>query len=409
MINQYYKSTLITKTMKKVFTICAAAAMVVACAKDAPVESTTSVVAPVENGEQMSVMFNSNVTASVQTKAQGGVDAWNKGQTLYIYGFQRQASDINYYTAVPFINNVAASSPAEGVAGNAIDVLDVDGKPFYYLSNYTYDFYGYYIDDLIAQPVKKLDGIYLNLNLTGGEDVMLAKADPATDVQKAKDAGVFKGEDTWQDGYAYSAYAARRGVQPSLTFKHQLVRFTFQITSGTKFETVGDPEKNLYIKGLSMSARNAAELCVAGKNTGIKATSNDLAELQLRSSVNGELVDMKVYEVPSVDATIEEGSNVIGESLMVIPNDTPANGAVDSYSMSLVMEQAGKTITYPVDLKFSSVNGAPAGQTQFTAGYSYRVTIKVYGLEKVELSAELEPWLPGGNIEINTDDAPQIF
>jgi hypothetical protein len=92
---------------------------------------------------------------------------------------------------------------------------------------------------------------------------------------------------------------------------------------------------------------------------------------------------------------------------MVIPNDYVAGG--DAYRMSLVMEQAGKTITYPVDLKFSSVTGAPSGQTQFTAGYSYRVTVKVYGLEQVELSAELEPWLPGGDIEINTDDAPEIF
>ena len=156
-----------------------------------------------------------------------------------------------------------------------------------------------------------------------------------------------------------------------------------------------------------MSARNSAQLCVAGKNLGLTSIQSELAELPLRSLVDGQLTDLQVYEVPSADAEIEEGSNVIGESLMVIPNDYVAGG--DAYPMSLVMEQAGKTITYPVDLKFSSVTGAPSGQTQFTAGYSYRVTVKVYGLEQVELSAELEPWLPGGDIEINTDDAPEIF
>lgn len=393
--------------MKKVLTICAVAAMVAACAKETPMDSQASVITPEEIGEEMPVMFNSNVTASVQTKAQGGVDAWNNAQTLYVYGFQREAGDIDYTTAVPFINNVETVSPEEGVAGNSIEVLDSDGKPFYYVGNYTYDFYGYYVDDLNVEPIAQADGIYIPVTLTGGEDIMLAKADPATDVQKAKDAGVFKGEASWNDGYAYSAYAARRGVQPSLTFKHQLVRFTFQIISGTNYETAGDPEKNLYIKDLTMSARNSAQLCVAGKNLGLTSIQSELAELPLRSLVDGQLTDLQVYEVPSADAEIEEGSNVIGESLMVIPNDYVAGG--DAYPMSLVMEQAGKTITYPVDLKFSSVTGAPSGQTQFTAGYSYRVTVKVYGLEQVELSAELEPWLPGGDIEINTDDAPEIF
>ena len=385
--------------MKKIFTICAAAAMVAACAKETPVTPET-VVTPVENGEAVAVLFDSNVTASVETKAQGGVDAWNQAQTIYVYGFQRQAGGINYATATPFINNVAAISPAEGAAGNAIDVLDASGKPFYYLGNNTFDFYGYYVDDLAIEPVANADGIYLDLTLTGGEDIMIAKADPATDVQKAKDAGLFKGDASWNDAYAYSAYAARRGVQPSLTFKHQLARFTFQITSGANYDS--EDEAKLYVKGLTMAARNKAQLCVAGSNLGLTSIQNDLADLSLRSLVNGQLTDLQVYEVPDNDVVVEEGANVIGESLMVIPGN-------DVYSINLIMEQDGNEVPCPIDLKFSSVTGAPAGQTQFTAGYSYRVTIKVYDLENVELTAELEPWLPGGDIEINTDDAPEIF
>ena len=395
--------------MKKIFTICAAVAALVSCTKEGPKTPSDDFSAPVENAEAVAVRFQSNVTVSVQTKAQGGVDAWNGLQNLHVYGFQRQADAIDYSAAVPFINNVSAVSPVEGAENNASAVLDVDDKPFYYTGNYTYDFYGYYIDDLDVEPVASQDGVYLSLSLTGGEDVMVAKADPATDVQKAKDAGLFTGDASWKDGYAYSAYAARRGVQPSLTFKHQLVRFTFQITSGSDFETTGDLEKNLFVKGLTMSARNTADLCVAGQTLGLTNIDDELAELSLRSLVNGQLTDMETYEVPDKDTEIVEGSNVLGESLMVIPNDTPAEGAVDSYSIALVMEQAGKTINYPVDLKFSSVKGAPEGQTQFTAGYSYRVTVKVYGLEQVELSAELEPWVPGGDIEIDTDDAPEIF
>lgn len=408
-INQLYNNNLIKHKMKKIFTFCAAVAMFAACAKETPKSSVDGISAPAENAEAASVLFKSNVTASVQAKAQGGVDAWNGHQNLYVYGFQRQAEAIDYSTADPFIDNVSAVSPLKDAESNAIAVLDKDNKPFYYNGNFTYDFYGYYVDDLVAEPEAREDGIYVPLTLTGGEDIMIAKSVPSVDVQKAKDAGVFTGGDSWKDAYAYSAYAARRGVQPSLTFKHQLVRFTFQITSGSDFETTGDLDKNLFVKGLTISARNTADLCVAGKTTGLVNIGEELAELSLCSLVDETLVEMVTYEVPDKDADIEPGSNVLGESLMVIPNDTPAEGAVDSYSITLEMEQAGKTIDYPVDLKFSSVQGAPEGQTQFTAGYSYRVTVKVYGLEQVELSAELEPWVPGGDIVIDTDDAPEVY
>ena len=384
--------------MKKIFSVCAAVAMMAACAKEAPQASVPSVLAPAENAEQMEVKFHSNVTASVLSKAQGGVDAWNGAQNLHIYGFQRQSGAVDYTAVEPFINNVLAASPAEGAADNGIVVNNADGKPFYYVGNYTYDFYGYYVDDLVAVPQADADGVYLNLELTGGEDVMLAKAVPATDVQKAKDNGVFKGDATWKDGYAYSAYAARRGVQPSLTFKHQLVRFTFQITSGSVFED-GNP---LYIKEIKMSARNSAKLYVAGNKTGWDDIDAGTADLSLCSLDGDQLVPMAAFEVPSADVNALPVS--VGESLMVIPNEASAD---DSYALSLVMEQAGTDITYPVDVKFSKVTNAVDGQTQFTAGYSYRVTIKVYGLEKVEISAELEPWVPGGDISIDTDDAPE--
>ena len=82
--------------MKKIFTVCAAAAMLAACAKEAPQAPDYGVFSPVEDAGQMEVKFHSNVMASVQTKAQGGVDAWNQEQNLYIYGFQRQAGAIDY-------------------------------------------------------------------------------------------------------------------------------------------------------------------------------------------------------------------------------------------------------------------------------------------------------------------------
>ena len=391
--------------MKKIFTFLATAAMLAACAKETPQVPANDFSAPAENGGQVAVLFNSNVTASVQTKAQGGVDAWNGNQNLYIYGFQRVKGGIDY-SATPFINNVVAVSPVEGAADNVLAVIDeTDNKPFYYVGNYTYDFYGYYVDDLDIDPIAEATGVRVPLVLTGGEDIMLAKADPAADVEKARTNGTFTGDNSWNDLYAYSAYAARRGVQPSLVFKHQLVRFTFQITSGSEFED----DNRLTVTGLSVNARNVADLCVAGETTGLVNIQPETAALELKSLVGGALTDLEEYIVPNASEVITDGSNVLGESLMVIPNPAPVVGESDKYSMVLSMVQDGKSIDYPVDLKFSDVKGTVDGQTQFTAGYSYRITIKVYGLEKVELSAELEPWVPGGDIEIDTDDAPEIL
>ena len=44
-----------------------------------------------------------------------------------------------------------------------------------------------------------------------------------------------------------------------------------------------------------------------------------------------------------------------------------------------------------------------------TAGYSYLITVKVYGLEEVKISAELEPWKDGGRIDFDTDVPPTVL
>jgi hypothetical protein len=356
-----------------------------------------------ENAEAVTVTFKSNVTASVQTKAQGGVDAWNGRQNLYVYGFQRQAEAIDYSTADPFINNVAAISPVEGAGSNAIEVLDKDdNKPFYYNGNFTYDFYGYYVDDLDVEPVADASGVRVPLVLTGGEDIMLAKADPVADVAKARSNGTFTGDNTWNDQYAYSAYAARRGVQPTLKFEHQLVQFKFNIESGSaKAE-----EENLKVTALTLDALNTADLYVAGANLGFQNVSTELATLNL--------FDFQGYEVPNAGAEAAK----IGDCIMVIPNTV--NGALaaeDTFSGKVYLTQEAMTEAVPVDftLKFSEVKDVPVNAeglpviSAFEAGYSFDVTIKVYSLEKIEISAELTEWVNGGNVNIDTDEAPEIF
>lgn len=386
--------------MKKIFFFAAAAIVAAACAKEGPQAVQVEVTAPAENGAEMAINFGTNLKATVATKAQGSVDSWDATQNLYIYGFERKkAEDGSIYLdfADAKINNVLATSPAkveEPTLTGALEVKDANGQPYYYEGNKTYDFFGYYVDDLTVTPQVAQDGILVPVVLTGAEDVMVATANPEADT---------KGTEIENNPrYAYSAYAARRGVQPTLKFEHQLVQFKFNIESGSaKAE-----EENLKVTALTLDALNAADLYVAGTTLGFKNVSETPATLNL--------FDFEGYEVPNLGAEAAK----IGDCIMVIPNTV--NGALaaeDTFSGKVYLTQEAMTEAVPVDftLKFSEVKDVPVNAeglpviSAFEAGYSFDVTIKVYSLEKIEISAELTEWVNGGNVNIDTDEAPEIF
>ena len=395
--------------MKKIF-LFAAAVAAVACAKEAPqtsVENQVVVTTPAEEGADEAIKFGTNLKATVATKAQGSVDTWDATQNLYVYGFERKKNEdtqVVYldYNA-PKIANVKTTSPAQEVSDageplttlkGALDVKDANGQPYYYEGNKTYDFFGYYIDDLTVAPKVAEDGIYVPVTLTGGEDVMVAKANPEED---AKGTVIEN-----NPRYAYSAYAVRRGVQPTLKFEHQLVQFKFNIESGSaKAE-----EENLKVTALTFDALNKGDLYVAGETLGFRNVSPVMATLNL-FGFNG-------YQVPNAGAEAAR----VGDCIMVIPNTV--NGPVwgdDTFNGKLYLTQEAMTEAVPVDftLKFSDVKDVPVNAANlpvisaFEAGYSFDVTIKVYSLEKIEISAELAEWGNGGNVNIDTDEAPEIF
>lgn len=387
--------------MKKFFFFAAAAIVAAACAKEAPQTSgQVDVVAPSVDGVE-AIAFGTNLKATVATKAQGSVDSWDATQDLYVYGFERKKNEetqlvyLDY--AAPKINNVKTSSPAkvdEPTLTGALDVKDENGQPYYYEGNKTYDFFGYYVDDLAAAPQVVETGIFVPVVLTGGEDVMVAKADPEADT---------KGTEIENNPrYAYSAYAARRGVHPTLKFEHQLVQFKFNIESGSaKAE-----EENLKVTALTFDALNTGDLYVAGETLGFQNVSATKATLNL--------FEFEGYNVPNAGAEAAK----IGDCIMVIPNTV--NGALaaeDTFSGKVYLTQEAMTEAVPVDftLKFSEVKDVPVNEeglpviSAFEAGYSFDVTIKVYSLEKIEISAELTEWVNGGNVNIDTDEAPEIF
>ena len=87
---------------------------------------------------------------------------------------------------------------------------------------------------------------------------------------------------------------------------------------------------------------------------------------------------------------------------MVIPGEA-------SYTLKIKTSQDGVSTDIPEQdwqIEIGNVVGAPKDAVAFEAGYSYKITIVIYGLEEVKITAELEDWKEGGNATLDEDDIP---
>ena len=215
---------------------------------------------------------------------------------------------------------------------------------------------------------------------------MLAKADQKTDID-----AVGKTDEVSVDK-AYSAFAARRGVQPNLLFKHQLARFTFEIVAGS------EAGSNIFVTGIGVESKFKGNLTVVGANTGITDVNEETARLALQEK-GGNGIQALTEVKPDAYVAGKTNYKAIGESVMVIPGE-------ESYKIYVSTRQDGvNTEIAPQEwtLNIANIENAPEGATKFEAGYSYKIKIVIYGLEEVKITAELEDWKDGGSTTIDPD------
>ena len=372
--------------MKKYHLLAAVAFVALAACTKNGQTNVPEITDPLEDGTPVPVLFSAvSPSTGVQVKSVGAVDkAWS-GQELKIYGYDRAVTD---FTGEAFIDNVSATAPADGNKG-LIEVHNnaAQNEPFYYVTGKYYDFYGYHIDDAATgEPVKTATSVSVPFELKGSQDLMLAKADQQTDIDAAGKT------DEVNADKAYSAFAARRGVQPNLLFKHQLTRFTFEIVAGS------EAGSNIYVTGVKIASKYKGSLEVVGQNRGLVGVADETAELSLmEKGVNG----VQALTEVKPEAYVEGKTNykAIGESIMVIPGET-------SYKLYVSTRQDGVTTEIAPQewtLDITKIEGAPEGATKFEAGYSYKVKIVIYGLEEVKITAELEDWKEGGSTVLDPD------
>lgn len=419
--------------MKKMFFFAlAAAGMLTACSNDDTLGGNGD-----QNVSEQQIRLGV-ASSKVQTRGTGTVggmtDAENvwAGQTLWVYMLQKGSMDLAYYKA-PAVGTTAAAETevfnnkkfnAPNAADNTKSGLatTADGTIAYYPVSGNYDFWGYRVDDAVAgDPVVKLvndagDEVaadqatkrVVDIKIDGSQDIMAGKAAPSTD-EVAKLGN-------YADNF-YSAYAARKGVQPNITFNHLLTRFTFEVRAGSK-ATAGLPAGGntdaVKVTGVSVDSKTTGTLTVA--YTGETKAAADLLTftgdaspltLKQRSTTaadnNEALVALEPVSLTWTDDAATIGDVLkIGEALLVAPGETEYPLTI-ALSQDVLQKVGDPKVTMPLEQK-ATIKMA-AGQ-KFEPGKSYKVTITVYGLEDIRVTATLVAWADGGSIDIDDDRNP---
>ncbi len=410
----------------------AAAGMLTACSNDDTLGG---------NGEQnvSEQQIRLGVASSkVQTRGTGTVggmtDAENvwAGQTLWVYMLQKGSMDLAVYKS-PAVGTTAGTESKvfdnkEFRAPNAADntksglATTADGTIAYYPVSGNYDFWGYRVDNAVTgtPTVKTVDDNgdevaadqatkrVVDIEIDGSQDIMAGKAVPSND--EVADLG------NYAENF-YSAYAARKGVQPNITFNHLLTRFTFEVRAGSK-ATAGLPTGGntdaVKVTGVSVDSKTTGTLTVAYTGATKAAAelltfTGDASPLKLMqrdealADNNAPLIGLKPVTLTWTDDAATIGDVLkVGEALLVAPGET-------EYPLTIALEQdvlqkVGEAkVTMPLEQKAVIKMD---GTKTFEPGKSYKVTITVYGLEDIRVTATLVPWADGGSIDIDDDRDP---
>lgn len=420
--------------MKKMFFFAlAAAGMLTACSNEDTLGGNGD-----QNVSEQQIRLGV-ASSKVQTRGTGTVggmtEAENKwaGQTLWVYMLQKGSMELGYYktpadaagaavgTAVFDNKEFKAPNTAEStVSGLA---TTADGTIAYYPVSGNYDFWGYRVDDAVTgtPDVKLVDDTdtevaadqatkrVVDITIDGSQDIMAGKATPSAD--EVTKLGNY-------DQNFYSAYAARKGVQPNITFNHLLTRFTFEVRAGSKATAGAGASGNteaVRVQGVSVESLTDGKLTVAYKGETKEAAdlltfTGDASPLTLKQRAagadnNAPLVDLEEVALTwPADANATVGDVLpVGEALLVAPGQT-------EYPLTIALAQKVKKNTTAADKEDMALEQKATikidGTQKFEPGKSYKVTITVYGLEEIEVTATLVPWQDGGSIDIDDDRNP---
>lgn len=383
---------------------------------------------------------------NVQTRGTGmvgglaGENSWN-GQTLYVLmtdsGTVNKVASANAgyeYENMPteILWNVAVKAPANGESGAITGPESTSGVHYYYPIKGNFDFYGYHVDDAAftmettttgegdaAQTTTQkksseltVSGNDLTLDVTidGSQDLLVAKADWTTDLGT-------KGSEFYPNagGYKYGAYAARRGVHPTLKFQHLLTQLQFTVENESE-------DNAITVTSINVTSKNTATMTVAGENFGTIAWNATTAKLAVQDKKEmvaddeniGQFNEVKTETMNALDPVIlnvSDPATEIGNLLVAASGeDAPITMYVGEITLQQTLDAtlAGNSLDTDVVVEqtvpFNIALPATSVHPNFLAGHAYNVKIYVYGLSLIKVTAELTAWEDGGSFEVTPED-----
>lgn len=300
--------------MKKQFFYAALAiALMSSCSKDNEPVNTTDPTPEnpgvIDETKPVAIELGINAPSVTATRGTGSVgdiagtdgNVWNK-QQLKIYMFPKNSISTSYVSPIKGLKFLAP----DGTTNNKISIED--GTIPYYPMQGAFDFYGYHMDTEAenANPEADLtEGSFtVQGEIDGTNDVMAAIAsvtlgDQVKLLNKLYETNTYKvaevadgtksitnGEATLTDAEkvalakeiekTFSSYAARREIQPTLTFKHLLTRLKFNVKAGEQQAAIDQYTED---KLPLVSAHNFPDLTA-------------LSDEQKKALENGEIVDL---------------------------------------------------------------------------------------------------------------------
>ena len=388
------------------------------------------------------IKIGMGVQANVATRGTGTVGAvgekentWAK-QTVNVYMLNKGTLNLAMFGEDPIYENTVLTTPADNASGIATEfVNDVPQYKYYPTTKTAFDFWGYRLDDANDTtatdqegsataaaiennkfvPYISGDSLLIGFNIDGTQDIMAGKAVP-TDEDITKCGG---------EKNIYSAFAARRDVQPNIKFEHLLSRLNFQVLAGA--ESTTDDNTGVKVTGITVKSKATGKLVIAYKGTAAFENVSDqlivdkyenpeteaalYKDLVVKQRTLGAPLTQNLEALEPVTPKWNNGmalATQVGEALLAIP--------ADKYDITINLQQKvqvkgdknspvdpddfqTKDYTYTAELK-NTVNP----EKGFEPGYSYNVTITVYGLSEIKITTTLIPWKDGGNIEMNPED-----
>lgn len=320
------------------------------------------------------------ISARIQ-QSKAAVEEW-KGNTINVFGLKREEGGI--YDFEDPLNIV----DYETVVSNGIsELLDVtsdqeNDAPYYYQEGYVYDFFGYHLGGADVRNTEyEDDGLYLDVQISGCNDLMYACTDRKKDISVSDEGNV-------PEYIVYSASAARRGVHPTLIFNHALTRFNF-IANG-----VGDKYDTIEILALEVKSVNRGRLYISEGEYSFVAEDIAPVVLTLRD------VDDNILEVQDVTANTDNTPLGGDDACIMVPP------GMDNLPVTLKfrLKESRQTFEHKFTVKASEIKNQSRPSDKFQAGHSYDIYIRIYGPEKIQISSTLQPWLNGGESDIDPDD-----